>query len=216
MEESVGLLEIVPYDALGYLVVSMFGTMIIKEIDYVDGCLLVSYINLSRVCKVFNNLIKEQIDRHIINWQLLCRRMRTIPNLSSYVEVDEEHLALMRGEIYYSGYIELVHKELDVFRERHDILYRTKKTGKVYKGYIGITKLQKLKPPKALKNDYHVLISKYKHVKSKTKEMRTKKDVNARKLLMQFVTNANNSILIKNIQSDQSLIRLGLYQPLGM
>lgn len=182
------LLEAVPIDAVGYIVSFIFRDMYNKEPVFVDGGLLVSYIHLTRTCKTFERLVKDNIDRYITDWQQLCARMRYRSDSPLMVKPDEECLAMMRGGIYYTANIDMHHKAIESFRKRHSIEYHTKKTGKLYKGYIGIKKLRAIKVAKPLKTDYKALLDRYDYLKSKRKQLHKGIDTRVGELIRKFIT----------------------------
>jgi len=170
--EDVSLLAIVPLEVIGHLFSLQFKEFIIGGEDYVYGDLLITYVHVSRVCSVFYNLLKEVVDRQIKDWRHLCWQMRHYSQIPSYIPVDDAYLALARGEIFYRASVCETQKEIERFRQVHNILYRVKKSGRVYTQYVGIKKLRKIKiQDKAVRQQYHALLDKQEAMTSRQKHL---------------------------------------------
>ena len=172
--QALSSFDIIPEDALTYMVGEMFNQLVKPTANKLDAELIHTYVNLSRVSKAFARVVKQQVDDSKVDWQKVMERINHY--WSTEMPVTTYHRGLLIGMVYHGARSENARKEIELFRQRHNILYRVKRTGKVYKGRIalGVKTLQAIPVRHAtLKKQFHALLKKYIDIKTRHQAVMT-------------------------------------------
>lgn len=146
--------------------------------------LIYSYFSLLITCKKFS-LIAQTIDLDwisLLHRQCACRtsvlndiEKHSSKQLALLPKEEKERLShrktpflvkeskkLVQSLVMCTSTLPVLRKQIDHFMSIHNIIYRTKGSRKVYKGYVGIRKLKTIKvTPKAVDNEFKGMLKQH-------------------------------------------------------
>src|ERR1700761_2295675 len=122
--------------------------------------MMITYFDILLVNKQFNRICKS-IN---MNWlRLLCKISMNYRYPDKKIIQLPYSIDILKTIAYYDICLPQLRNEIDEFMKRYNIIYRTKASGKPYKGYVGIRKLHSMIiKPVFLQDNFRKLTKRYK------------------------------------------------------
>lgn len=151
-------------DLTGYLLETLFRGLVMP-VSLNSAPLIIPYYSIPLVCRYFYTRFSEYV-RLILKpqWPLLLSTMT--PNWRNWEYLKDEPIEtrdlltkMIRTELYYNMQLSVIRTHIDRCRATHDILYRSPKSGRVYKGYVSVKRLKRIKElPKMIASHFKKLL----------------------------------------------------------
>jgi len=107
-----------------------------------------AYFNLCLTSKQFERVCKlahEQLDWFRLLGNPHSNYSRFLYNIRSEKPASQQSVRMIRKVTFYDSGLPVIRKQIDRFMALNQIVYRTRATGKLYKGYVGVRKLKTIK-----------------------------------------------------------------------
>lgn len=134
-----------------------------------------AYFNLLQTSKRFHSMSKLLDVK--FDWFMLSNQSPYDKDLQNIMKeggaLAEEPKRIMKTLTFCHSALPLIRSQIDSFMNTHNIIYRTRGSNKVYKGFVGIRKLKAMKiHPKELDTEFKTLCKRHEAVNKKKNAVR--------------------------------------------
>lgn len=130
-----------------------------------------AYFSLCWTSKQFERVCK--FPREPLDWFSLLGNphsnySRFLYNIRSEKPPSEQSVKMIRTLTFYDSGLPVIRKQIDRFMTLNQLVYRTRGTGKLYKGYVSVRKLKTIKAkPKQVNDQFKELLKRHEAINKK-------------------------------------------------
>ena len=130
-----------------------------------------AYFNLRLISKQFDRVCKftrEKFDWFGLLGNPHSNYSRFLYNIRSEKPPPEQSMKMIRTLTFYDSGLPVMRKQIDCFMALNKIVYRTRSSGKLYKGYVSVRKLKTIKAkPKQVDDQFKTLLKRHEAMNKK-------------------------------------------------
>lgn len=144
-----------------------------------------AYFSVMLIDRQFNSVMKER--KMDYDW-FKCLEI-SVPRYSKFLrylsplQEDKDTTTMLKTLVRLDSSLPITREEIGCFMSKHNLQYRTRRTNKIYKGFVGVRKLATMKiEPKPLQIQFKALTKKHQTIHKKRLSLIKALEVHGRKI----------------------------------